>query len=373
MQTYKIAGIVVEIDVKHDRLKSRAAPYLYKGKEKPVATLILPEGVMEKARKLYEGMDDGDLEYLLYGVMFYDKLLDYGGMMLHASAVAVDGMAYLFSADSGVGKSTHTALWKSLLRGAVIVNDDKPAIRFIDGNLFVYGTPFSGKHDISVNRRFLLGGICFLSRGKENSIEEISPARALPLFLAQSQGMHKADRVEKRLEVTDKVLSYARLYEMKCNMDISAAKMAYEKMKMSLSVTLSQLLPVMDEMLENGMEVTFVTNGISMLPLLRDKDSVTIKKSDVYKKNDVVLFKRLDSAFVLHRIIKIDGETVFTEGDSLCGKDEPINKEQILGKATAFIRQGKVLKESDFKYAVYKLIYVSAFGKALRRLKRKIK
>lgn len=371
MQTYKIADIVVEMDIKYDRLKKQAAPYLYKGREKPVATLILPSVVMERARKKYKGLDDSALEYLLLGAMFYDKLLDFDGMMLHASAVAVDGRAYLFSANSGVGKSTHTSLWKQLIPSAVIVNDDKPAIRFRNGNLYVYGTPFSGKHDISVNAGFLLGGICFLERGEENSIDEISPAQALPLFLAQSNGMHGADRVEKRLDVTNKVLSAAILYKMKCNMDISSAKMAYEKMNMAVSVSLSQLLPAMDEMLKDGLEVTFVTNGSSMQPLLYTKDSVTIKRADTYKKKDVVLFRRVDGSFVLHRIIKIKNDMVFTEGDSLSGKDEPINKEQILGKAIAFIRKGKTLKVTDFKYKLYKLVYISALGKKLRLLKRK--
>lgn len=361
----------MEMDVKHDRLRTQALPYLYKGREKPVATLVLPSAVMEKAREKYEGLDDGALEYLLYGAMFYDRLLDFDGMMLHASAVALNGRAYLFSANSGVGKSTHTSLWKSLFPGAVIVNDDKPAVRFIDGNLYVYGTPFSGKHDMSVNSRFLLGGICFLERGEKNVIEEISPAEALPLFLSQSPGMHGADRVEKRLGVTDKVLSSARLYKMRCNKEPDAAKTAYEKMNMALPVTLSQLLPAMEEMLEKNMDVTFVTNGASMQPLLHSKDSVTLRRADTYKKNDVVLFRRLDGGFVLHRIYKIKGDTVFTEGDALCGRDEPIKKEQILGKAVAFIRKGKSLKVSDFKYKLYKLAYVSALGKRLRLLKRK--
>ena len=361
----------MEMDIKYDRLKNQALPYLYKGRGKPDATLILPSNVMEKAREKYKDLDDGELEYLLYGAMFYDKLLDFDGMMLHASAVAVDGMAYLFSANSGVGKSTHTALWQKFLSDAVIVNDDKPAIRLIDGKLFVYGTPFSGKYDMSVNRRFLLGGICFLSRAEENSIKQISPAEALPLFLMQSSGMYGKDRVEKRLFVTDKVLSSARIYKMECNKDISAAKMAYEKMNMAPHVSLSSLLPAMEDMLKSGMEVTFITNGNSMKPLLRSKDSVTIKRADTYKKKDVVLFRRLDGSFVLHRIINIKGDTVFTEGDSLCGKDEPINKEQILGKAIAFIKDSKTLKESDIKYKLYKFFYMSAIAKKLRLLKRK--
>lgn len=371
MQTYKIADIVVQMDAKFDLLKKRAEQYSYKGKEKPVAALVLPQEVMEKARKKYPDLDDAGLEYLLYGAMFYDTLLDYNGINLHASAVAIDGRAYLFSANSGVGKSTHTSFWKELFPKAVIVNDDKPAIRFIDGNLYVYGTPFSGKHDISINDRFLLAGICFLSRGDENIITEIEPAEALPLFLAQSSGMHGADRVEKRLDVTDKVLSQARLYKMKCTKDISAARVAYEKMNMSMPVSLNTLLPVMEEMLAGGMEVTFTTNGDSMQPLLHNKDSVTVKRADTYRKKDVVLFRRLDGSFVLHRIVKIKGDTVYTQGDSLFSEDSPIETSQILGKAVAFLKKGRTVKITDFSYKIYMLIYVSALGKKLRLLKRK--
>ena len=49
--------------------------------------------------------------------------------MLHSSAVVADGKAYLFTADSGTGKSTHTQLWPRMFGDrAYILNDDKPAL-----------------------------------------------------------------------------------------------------------------------------------------------------------------------------------------------------------------------------------------------------
>lgn len=372
MQKYKIADIIVLMDIKHDLLKSRAEKYLYNGKADADATLILEEKVMEKGKAAYPDLDDGELEYLLYGVLFYDKLLDFDGMLLHASAVAAEGRAYLFSADSGVGKSTHTAYWKELIKDADIINDDKPAIRFMDGALYVYGTPFSGKHDISINDRFLLGGICFLERGEQNEIAEIDTSLALPLFLAQSPGMHQKDRVEKKLAVADKVLSFSNLYKMKCINDISAAKTSYEKMRMTKPVCLKDLLPLMEEMLEKNMEVTFTTNGNSMLPLLKTGESVTLKRFKKYKKGDVVLFRKDDGSFVLHRIYKLKKDTVFTQGDSLIEKDAPITKDKILGKAVNFVKKEKTIEITDFSYKIYKLKYVSAVGRVLRKLKRKI-
>ena len=67
--------------------------------------------------------------------------------LFHGSAVAVDGAAYLFTARSGTGKSTHTRLWREMLGDrAVMVNDDKPLIRLTEDGAVVYGTPWNGKH-----------------------------------------------------------------------------------------------------------------------------------------------------------------------------------------------------------------------------------
>lgn len=87
-------------------------------------------------------------EYIFAGSEFYRKLINLGGFMLHASAIVVDNKAYLFSAPSGTGKSTHTKLWQECFGDkAIIINDDKPAIRIEEGKCFAYGTPFSGKTD----------------------------------------------------------------------------------------------------------------------------------------------------------------------------------------------------------------------------------
>ena len=86
--------------------------------------------------------------------------------MLHASAVVVDGDAYLFSAPCGTGKSTHASLWLKYLKhkNPYILNDDKPAIRIVNDNIYVYGTPFSGKTDKNKNEKANLKGIAFLEQ-----------------------------------------------------------------------------------------------------------------------------------------------------------------------------------------------------------------
>ncbi len=374
MQRFKIAGIVVDIDIKYERLKKQGRPYEIALDNSPAdITLELNDVVMQRARKKFPTLSDENLEYLLYGFMFYDKLLDFGGMMLHASAVAVGGYAYLFSADSGVGKSTHTSYYlEAFGKSAVIINDDKPAIREIDGKLYCFGTPFSGKHDISVNKGFLLGGICFLKRAEENTIEKIDSAKAFKLIYPQTQSMNDTAQIEKRLNVLDKLLSNCDLYEMGCINDISAAYTSFNKMKKSIPVSLEELNPIIQEQLNSGLKVKFKTKGRSMYPLLIDsRDSVILEKKENYRKNDVVLFKNANNEYVLHRIKKIKNNQIVTRGDALTKYDEPITKENLIATAVAFERNGKEISNKNILYKLYSALYTSEAVIKIRKLRHK--
>ena len=78
-----------------------------------------------------------------------------------------------------------------------------------------------------------------------------------------------------------------------------------------------------------GYGMSVVLSG-SMESRLSVDDLVIIKATDNYKVNDIVLFQDGNSR-VIHRIIKIDGDTVTTKGDANNTADEPIQKSQIKG------------------------------------------
>lgn len=374
MKRYKIAGLYVDMDVKYNRLLTQGKPYEVENDgRKPDMCFALSEKVMEKARVKFSHLDDGEIEYMLYGFLFSDGLLDYSGLMIHASAVGLGGYAYLFSADSGVGKSTHTAFYLELFKEkAVIINDDKPVLRKIGNKIFVFGTPFSGKHDLSKNAAYELGGICFLSRGDKNIIEKITPAEAIGYIYKQTQSGIEKERVEKRLSALDFVLSESMLYKMKCINDISAAQVSYGAMKRSIPVYLDELSDLMLCELENGNGVKFCTKGGSMAPLLiSGRDSVILEKAKKIKKNDVVLFKNNDGKYILHRIVKINGGEIITKGDAMTVCDAPITKENIIAKATAFVRKGKEIKITSLWYRAYLFAYTTKLGKILLKIKRR--
>ena len=179
MKRYVIAGLKVDMEVS-GRTERQAVAYLASAEGAADITITCD---VERILELNPQLGNEEMaEYLGTGALFANALLDFGGSYLHASAVILDGKAYLFSAPSGTGKSTHTEKWCRLF-GATYLNDDKPALRLVDDVWMVYGTPWSGKHDLSLPVGVPLGGIAFLRRGQENTIKKLPPEIAIPKFM----------------------------------------------------------------------------------------------------------------------------------------------------------------------------------------------
>ena len=235
MERFLIAELVVEMAAHYEPLLSRSRAYLYQGEKQAIADISLSEAYRQHLQEKYPEAEDALLEYMATGSNFYTLLLLFQGMMLHASAVEVDGKAYLFSAPSGTGKSTHTALWLQLFgERARIINDDKPALRQKEDGFFVYGTPWSGKTSQNINCKVPLQGIAFLQRSEKNSIERISAKEALPLILDQTVRPASAERYDLLFPILEKLVSVTPIYRLRCNMDPEAAKISYQAMKEEL-------------------------------------------------------------------------------------------------------------------------------------------
>lgn len=236
-QRYNIADLKIVMTTYHQKTKLQAADYMDDSdwnEEEADGIINIQQDFYEDVLKNYMPYSNYDLiEYIYTGGLFSRILIDFDGCMLHSSAVVVDGYAYLFSADSGTGKSTHTQLWlKHFGDKAFIINDDKPVIRCIDGNWYVYGTPWSGKTDQNVNIRVKLGAIVFLERAEENWIDEISVKEALPKFFKQTvRRLHKEEKMDLVLGTMERVLSQTPIYKMGCNISDDAVVTAYERIR----------------------------------------------------------------------------------------------------------------------------------------------
>ncbi|MDD3478632.1 MAG: hypothetical protein PHP32_07130, partial [Candidatus Izemoplasmatales bacterium] len=111
-----------------------------------------------------------DLEYLLSGVFFYEMALTKGLLTMHASAVVHQGRAWIFSAPSGVGKSTLANWFLEAYEEDFILNDDKPLLEQTPNGFLVHGSPWSGKTSQQANLSVPLGPIIFLSQGQTNQV-----------------------------------------------------------------------------------------------------------------------------------------------------------------------------------------------------------
>ena len=224
----KIADLVVEVPATGD-LVSRCCEYLYEGNEKTELTISEEEFNLSRWTELTLC----DSIYMESGFQFSRKVLVHGGVMLHASAVEKDGKAFLFSGPCGVGKSTHTRIWKQINNDeAIVINDDKPILRKIDGVWFAYGTPWCGKDGINENKKIPLAGICFLEQGKTNSIRRLRSKEALIKMLTQTNRKFRdLERLDIKLRLVDQLIRDIPIYELTNNATPESAILSYETMR----------------------------------------------------------------------------------------------------------------------------------------------
>ncbi len=227
MKRYVIAGLAVDMEVS-GRTQKQAAPYLTEA-DGPADITISCD--VRRVLELNPQLGNEEMaEYMATGLLFSRELLAYQGLYLHASAVVLNGRAYLFSAPSGTGKSTHTKKWCRIF-GAAYLNDDKPALRLCDGQWMAYGTPWSGKEDLSDPRGYPIGGIAFVKRGQTNRICRMSAEEAIPELLSQSLWrLPRAEFMEKQLSLMDLLVRQVPVWELSCRNEDAAAWVAHDAM-----------------------------------------------------------------------------------------------------------------------------------------------
>lgn len=128
-----------------------------------------------------------------------------------------------------------------------------------------------------------------------------------------------------------------------------------------------------EEYLEKNGSLIYRNIGTSMLPLLkqgRDLFIVQKKTQGRYKKYDVVLFKRNDNKYVLHRIIKVNKDDYIIRGDNCVYKEYGVKDEDILGVMTSFIRKGKEYTVDNRFYKIYSVIWCKLYF--LRRVYKRL-
>ena len=236
-----LAGQCVGIHSIYDEVYHLCRDYLSDETEVSFRIETRPEDIsFEQEKSLREAALEGRPAVLypesyLETLAVYRKIalgmLKYDTWLMHGSAVAVENEAFLFTAASGTGKTTHTRLWLEQIPGAYIVNGDKPLLRMRDGIFEACGTPWSGKENMNRNAMVPLRAICFLNRGAENRVEKIPFREAAPLLLQQSYRTADSLIMQRTMQLVKELGEHVRFYRLFCNMEPEAALVSWNGMR----------------------------------------------------------------------------------------------------------------------------------------------
>ncbi len=161
-----------------------------------------------------------------YGLMTAAK----GTIAIHSSCIVSDEKAVIFLGESGTGKSTHTRLWRETIPGAFLLNDDSPIIRVINGSVWVYGSPWSGKTPCYKQERYPLAGCVRLSQAPYNKIQKLHVIKGYAaLHPSCPPEFAYDDRLYKHISSTlGTILKQVPVYWLECLPNGEAAILSYK-------------------------------------------------------------------------------------------------------------------------------------------------
>lgn len=229
---YLFADTCVEITHTFPYFSDLAKDYL--GGEVPEFSIaITPEDIAQERENGEVKTDNqGYLESLAIYRKLCDNLVMKNIILIHSAAIAVDGKAYLFTAPSGTGKTTHIRLWKKKFGDkAIVVNGDKPLVSVTADEIRVWGTPWDGKEHWSTNISAPIAGICQIGRGEENEICPVSAGDALARLYSQTYHPTTEAGMRKTVQLLLQIAQRVPFWRLKCNMSTEAAEVSYAAMK----------------------------------------------------------------------------------------------------------------------------------------------
>ena len=230
MFVIKLAGLRIRIENQYSFIERQCRDYFCEDGEVDFSVSVTSDEILEEQK--HGEFSEGYCESICMYRNICERIAAYNVFLMHSSVLEVNGYAYAFTAKSGVGKSTHTALWLKNIPGARVLNGDKPLYRLEEnGSFTVFGTPWNGKENWGENISAPLAAICFLDRGEVNSIRPATPDETLERLMHQLYLRGERSSVMQQLTLMDALIGGARFFVLSCNISDEAAKIAYGAMR----------------------------------------------------------------------------------------------------------------------------------------------
>ena len=228
----KLADLIIEVKARYRYTFDFCKDYLYDGDDAIDFSVFASDDDIKNEKLLSPEFGEDILENTCIYRNICKTILEFGGMIIHSAAISVDNFGYMFSANSGTGKTTHMNLWLEKFGDrSVIINGDKPLIRKIGNEFKVYGTPWCGKERYNTNKGVPLKGIAILERSETNSITKVANKEALLFLLTQTSIPKQMKYLDLMYKNFDELLKTVPIYRLCCNMEPEAAIVSYNAMK----------------------------------------------------------------------------------------------------------------------------------------------
>ena len=147
-----------------------------------------------------------------------------GGYVFHCSYIDLDGRAILFTAPSGVGKSTQAELWRSL-RGAQIVNGDRAVIRASEDGVLACGLPFAGSSQYCLNRDLPVAAVVYLGQAPRTTIRRLRGYEAFArIWEGCSVNLWEPEQLQRISKLVEQTAAMVPVYHLPCTPDESAVE-----------------------------------------------------------------------------------------------------------------------------------------------------
>ena len=225
----KIADIVIEINAFNESTKKYCEDFL--SNEDSDLTITMTQEDLENEKHINEdGKVYASEEISALYRRIADLFIERNIVVFHGSSFKVGNYAFIVTARSGVGKSTHVGLLKKLLGDKLTyINDDKPLLEVNDNSLVLYSSPWNGKERRGNDIKAPLKAVIFLNRGNNTYQQLTNNQEVYFRLLSQIYLPRDKSKREKALKLIDVLLKRVNFYEINVNKEIESASLTYER------------------------------------------------------------------------------------------------------------------------------------------------
>lgn len=224
-----LSDLKISIQHKHDYMREFCKDYIEQFDVADITATASEEAVL-KEKAMVPAAPVESCESLCIYRAIAEQLPKFDRFVFHGAAIEYKGEAYLFTAPSGTGKTTHINLWHKYLGDKVgIINGDKPIIK-ADNDITVYGTPWAGKEGYQRNTKAPIKAICIIKQGKRNSITKLSSSLAINHLMKQVYIPRDTAALSATLTLLGRMIEKTPVYELACDISQEAFETSFGEM-----------------------------------------------------------------------------------------------------------------------------------------------